>query len=141
MPPIAVGNPKLGSRSAVGGGLYSPGMDVVRAMPLLTVTGLDAALDRYVQVTGMEVVMNHGWIATLAPSGDSAAQLSLITIDPTGPVNPSASIEVDDVDAAYRAAMDAELEIVYDITNEEWGVRRFFFRDSDGNVVNVLSHM
>ena len=85
--------------------------------------------------------MNHGWIATLAPSGDSAAQLSLITIDPTGPVNPSASIGVDDVDAAYRAAMDAELEIVYEITNEEWGVRRFFFRDSDGNVVNVLSHM
>ena len=116
-------------------------MDVVRAMPLLTVTDLDAALDKYVQVTGMEVVMNHGWIATLAPSGDGAAQLSLITTDPTGPVNPSASIEVDDVDAAYRAAMDAELEIVYEITNEEWGVRRFFLRDSDGNVVNVLSHM
>ncbi|KZF11424.1 MULTISPECIES: VOC family protein [unclassified Rhodococcus (in: high G+C Gram-positive bacteria)] len=116
-------------------------MDVLRAMPLLTVTDLDAALDKYVQVTGMEVVMNHGWIATLAPAGDGAAQLSLITTDPTGPVNPSASIEVDDVDAAYRAAMDAEVEIVYEITNEEWGVRRFFFRDAGGNVVNVLSHL
>ncbi|WP_170945850.1 VOC family protein [Rhodococcus sp. 14-2483-1-2] len=116
-------------------------MDVVRAMPLLTVTDLDATLDAYVQVTGMEVVMNHGWIATLAPSGDSSAQLSLITADPTGPVNPSASIEVDDVDAAYRAAVDADLEIVYEISNEEWGVRRFFFRDAGGNVVNVLAHM
>lgn len=45
------------------------------------------------------------------------------------------------MDAAYRAAMDAELEIVYEISNEEWGVRRFFFRDSGGNVVNVLSHL
>ncbi|MGF0310854.1 glyoxalase [Rhodococcoides fascians A21d2] len=116
-------------------------MDVVRAMPLLTVTDLDATLDAYVQVTGMEVVMNHGWIATLAPAGDSSAQLSLITTDPTGPVNPSASIEVDDVDSAYRAAVDADLEIVYEITNEEWGVRRFFFRDAGGNVVNVLAHM
>jgi catechol 2,3-dioxygenase-like lactoylglutathione lyase family enzyme len=116
-------------------------MDVVRAMPLLTVTDLDAALDAYVQVTGMEVVMNHGWIATLASPGDSNAQLSLITVDPTGPVNPSASLEVDDVDAAYRAAVDAHLEIVYEITNEEWGVRRFFFRDAGGNVVNVLAHM
>ncbi len=120
---------------------YSPNMDVVRAMPLLTVTDLDATLDAYVQVTGMEVVMNHGWIATLAPTGDSSAQLSLITTDPTGPENPSASIEVDDVDSAYRAAVDADLEIVYEITNEEWGVRRFFFRDAGGNVVNVLAHM
>ncbi|TFI43193.1 glyoxalase [Rhodococcus sp. 1R11] len=116
-------------------------MDVVRAMPLLTVADLDATLDAYVQVTGMEVVMNHGWIATLASSGDSNAQLSLITTDPTGPVNPSASLEVDDVDAAYRAAVDANFEIVYEITNEEWGVRRFFFRDAGGNVVNVLAHM
>ena len=47
----------------------------------------------------------------------------------------------DDVDAAYRAAVDANLEIAYEITNEEWGVRRFFFRDAGGNVVNVLAHM
>ncbi|WP_052047245.1 MULTISPECIES: VOC family protein [Nocardiaceae] len=51
------------------------------------------------------------------------------------------SREAADVDAAYRAAMDAELEIVYEISNEEWGVRRFFFRDAGGNVVNVLAHM
>lgn len=116
-------------------------MNVVRAMPLLTVGDLDTTLDAYVQVTGMDVVMNHGWIATLAASGAGSAQLSLITTDPTGPVNPSASIEVDDVDAAYRSAVAAGLEIVYGISSEEWGVRRFFFRDSGGNVVNVLSHL
>lgn len=41
------------------------------------------------------------------------------------------------MDAAYRAAVVADLEI----SNEEWGVRRFFFRDAGGNVVNVLAHM
>ncbi|RVO04732.1 glyoxalase, partial [Sinorhizobium meliloti] len=34
----------------------------------------------------------------------------------------------------------AGVEIVYDITDESWGVRRFFLRDPFGNIVNVLSH-
>ena len=55
--------------------------------------------------------------------------------------NPSVSVEVDDVDAAYRAAVDAGLQIVHPVSDEEWGVRRFFFRDPSGNVVNVLSHL
>ena len=29
---------------------------------------------------------------------------------------------------------------VHPVTDEEWGVRRFFFRDPDGNVVNVVAH-
>jgi predicted enzyme related to lactoylglutathione lyase len=55
-------------------------------------------------------------------------------------VNPSVSIEVDDVDAAHQAALDAGLDIVHPLTDEPWGVRRFFFADPAGNVVNVLSH-
>ena len=30
--------------------------------------------------------------------------------------------------------------IVHELSDEEWGVRRFFFQDTDGNVVNLLSH-
>lgn len=116
-------------------------MDVLRVMPLLTVSDLDASVDTYVKMTGMEVVMNHGWIATLAPPGNRSIQLSLITRDATAPVNPSTSIEVDDVDAAYAEVRAAGLEIMHELSDEEWGVRRFFFRDSDGNVANVLSHL
>ena len=32
-------------------------------------------------------------------------------------------------------------EIVYPLTDEEWGVRRFFVRDPGGVVVNVMSHI
>jgi uncharacterized glyoxalase superfamily protein PhnB len=63
-----------------------------------------------------------------------------MTKDATAPVNPNVSIEVDDVDAAYQAAVDAGLTIVHPLSDEEWGVRRFFLRDGSGNVVNVLSH-
>ena len=52
-----------------------------------------------------------------------------------------ASIELDDIDAAYKIAQDNGWEIVHGLAVEEWGVRRFFVRDADGNVVNVLSHV
>ncbi len=37
------------------------------------------------------------------------------------------------------AAVAAGLRIVHPLSDEEWGVRRFFFADASGNVVNVLS--
>nr|WP_229898089.1 VOC family protein [Streptomyces finlayi] len=116
-------------------------MSALRAMPLLTVTDLDAAVAAHTRVTGMEVIMNHGWIATLAPPTDHSVQVSLITKDPTGPVNPAASIEVEDLQAALDEARAAGLEVIYGPADEEWGVRRFFYRDGDGNVVNVLAHL
>ncbi|MFD0812104.1 VOC family protein [Amycolatopsis umgeniensis] len=94
----------------------------------------------YVQVLGFEVVMDHGWIVTLADPERPEVQLSLMTHDETAPVVPAASIEVEDVDAAYAAAKASGAEIVHELTDEPWGVRRFFVRDPGGHVVNVLSH-
>lgn len=34
----------------------------------------------------------------------------------------------------------AGTEIVHPLTTEEWGVRRFFYRDPAGRVANVGSH-
>jgi uncharacterized glyoxalase superfamily protein PhnB len=50
------------------------------------------------------------------------------------------SIEVDDVDAVYDRARAAGAEIVYPLTDEEWGLRRFFVRDPNGAVINVTEH-
>jgi uncharacterized glyoxalase superfamily protein PhnB len=63
-----------------------------------------------------------------------------LTHDETAPVVPATSIEVDDVDACYAAAVRTGAAIVHPLTDEPWGVRRFFVRDPDGNVINVLSH-
>lgn len=114
-------------------------MTVSRVVPIVTVTDLDAAREAYVATLGLREVMNHGWIVTLADD-DLRHQVSLMTRDATATVNPNVSIEVDDVDAAYQAAVDAGLTIVHPLSDEEWGVRRFFFADPSGNVVNVLSH-
>ncbi|MFZ4208349.1 VOC family protein [Streptomyces sp. E2N171] len=89
---------------------------------------------------GLEEVMDHGWIMTLASPSNPTAQVSVMTGDRTAPAHPDISVEVDDVDAVYEAVRESGAEIVHPLRDEEWGVRRFFVRDPDGRVVNVLSH-
>ena len=114
-------------------------MTVVRVVPILTVPDLEVARSTYVGVLGLGEVMNLGWVATYADD-TGRHQVSVMTRDETAVVNPQVSIEVDDVDAAYDAARAAGLEIVHELRDEAWGVRRFFLRDPAGSVVNVLSH-
>lgn len=76
---------------------------------------------------------------TLADPHQPSAQISLMTHDETGPVVPAASIEVSDVDAAYEATVRSGAEIVHPLTDEPWQVRRFFVRDPDGHVLNILT--
>ncbi|MCM2414453.1 MULTISPECIES: VOC family protein [unclassified Streptomyces] len=89
---------------------------------------------------GFEEVMNHGWIMTLASPSHPAAQVSVMTADRTAPLTPDMSVEVTDVDAAHAAMVRGGAEIVYGLHDEEWGVRRFFVRDPNGRVINVLGH-
>jgi uncharacterized glyoxalase superfamily protein PhnB len=49
------------------------------------------------------------------------------------------SIEVEDVTALFSSAQAAGADIVYPLTDEAWGVRRFFVRDPNGVIINVLS--
>jgi uncharacterized glyoxalase superfamily protein PhnB len=41
---------------------------------------------------------------------------------------------------AHRRAVEAGCEIVYPLTDEPWGLRRFFVRDPNGAVINVTQH-
>ena len=41
---------------------------------------------------------------------------------------------------AYAEAQRRGFEIVHLLTEEPWGVRRFFVRAPDGNVINIVSH-
>ncbi|SFS42280.1 VOC family protein [Saccharopolyspora flava] len=115
-------------------------MRIHRVVPNLKATDLAAARDHYVRLFGFEVVMDMDWIVTLASPEDRARQFSIITEDATAPEHPDISIEVDDVDVAYAAALGSGAEIVHPLTDEPWGVRRFFHRDPSGTVVNTLSH-
>ena len=45
-----------------------------------------------------------------------------------------------DVDAAYQLALKNGVAVVWPPTDEPWGVRRFFVRAPDGNVINIAYH-
>ena len=51
------------------------------------------------------------------------------------------NVEVADVDEVHARAIRQRLEIVYPLTDEPWGVRRFFVVDPNGTVLNILSHI
>jgi catechol 2,3-dioxygenase-like lactoylglutathione lyase family enzyme len=95
----------------------------------------------YAEVLGLEVVMDLGWIVTFAAPDNPTAQISVMRQDASASVQPDVSIEVDDVDAAHAAAQRLGCEIVHPLTDEPWGVRRFFVRDPNGKVLNILSHL
>jgi predicted enzyme related to lactoylglutathione lyase len=115
-------------------------MGVRRVVPDFQADDPAASREFYAEVLGLEVAMDLGWIVTFAARGNAAAQISLMQRDASASVQPDASIEVDDVDAAHAAAQRLGCEIVHPLTDEPWGVRRFFVRDPNGKVLNILSH-
>jgi predicted enzyme related to lactoylglutathione lyase len=115
-------------------------MAVKRIVPDLHSDDPAASRAFYEYVLGLELAMDLGWITTFAAPGNPELQLSVLRQDASATVQPDVSIEVDDVDAAHAAAVRMGCEIVHPLTDEPWGVRRFFVRDPSGTVLNVLSH-
>ena len=115
-------------------------MQIRRCMPDLPVADTNRAKEFYVDVLGLEIGMDMEWIVTFVSPDNETAQVSVMENDETARTRPNVTIEVEDVDAVYREAEGRGYEIVHPLTNESWGVRRFFVRDRDGNVVNVMKH-
>jgi predicted enzyme related to lactoylglutathione lyase len=112
-------------------------MAVKRIKPNILSDRFDESRLFYNAVIGLEGGDGLDWILFF---GTDEAQLSVMKLDIKAHVHPEASIEVDDVDAVYERALAAGAEIVYPITDEDWGLRRFFVRDPNGAVINVTEH-
>ncbi|WP_225725161.1 MULTISPECIES: VOC family protein [unclassified Nocardia] len=113
-------------------------MTIRRAVPDIHTADL-AASRAFYRLLGFEEVMDLGWVVTMASPTNPTAQVILIDAKTEAP-QPDMSVEVDDVDAIHAAAQAAGSEIVYPLRDEPWGVRRFFVRDPNGKIVNVVSH-
>lgn len=114
-------------------------MRVVRIIPDLSVDSIAAADEFYGGFLGLErQEMGLDWVTRyLAPSG---ASLQLLTHDASAVDVPVISIAVDDVDEAHEEALRRGYDIVHPLTTEPWGVRRFFVRTPDGQVLNIVRH-
>jgi len=107
----------------------------------LNVLDIEEARQFYTGYLGLSVEeMNLGWVARFT-TPDGRATVQLVSGDATSPVSSALSIHVgDEVEAAYDEAQRRGFEIVYPLTTEPWGVRRFFVRAPDGTVINIVSH-
>lgn len=115
-------------------------MKVKRIVSNIPTKKISAAKRFYQGVLGLEVLMDHGWIATYGSGSKMTVQISFASEGGSGTPVPDLSIEVDDVDEAHKRMKKARFKIIYPITDEPWGVRRFFVQDPFGKLVNILSH-
>lgn len=115
-------------------------MTVLRIVPNIATGEPHLLRDFYQRVFGLDPVMDHGWIVTLAGHAGGPPQLSVASEGGSGAPVPHLSIEVDDLDAVLAAAKGAGAPIRYGPISEPWGVRRFFVQDPAGTVINVLAH-
>ena len=116
-------------------------MRVTRVIANLPVADIATARDFYTDYLGLSVEgFNLGWVARYqSPDGNAVVQL--VTGDATAPEDSVISVHVGaDVGEAYEEAKRRGYEIVHPLTEEAWGLRRFFVRAPDGNVINMAGH-
>ena len=84
--------------------------------------------------------MDFGWITTSQAENTAPIQLSTASEGGSGTAVPKLSIEVDNLEDVLKRAEDAGIKIEYGPVDEPWGVRRFYIRDPENNLLNILSH-
>jgi predicted enzyme related to lactoylglutathione lyase len=112
---------------------------VKRIKPNILSNDFEASRAFYNSVIGLGGGSGLDWILFFG-TDQREVQLSVMALDINAHVHADVSIEVDDVDEVYERAVTAGADIVYPMTNEPWGLRRFFVRDPNGAVINVTQH-
>ena len=115
-------------------------MAVTRIVANLTAPDPMALARFYKEVFELELAFDMGWIAFLSREATQKIELHTASEGGSGTEIPVISIGVEDLDAAEAAVRAAGAEVVYGPDEESWGVRRFYFRDPAGNLVNVVDH-
>ncbi|WP_264210700.1 VOC family protein [Leisingera thetidis] len=115
-------------------------MTVKRIVANLPAAEVCEVQDFYTRLFDLDIVMDHGWIVTLASGTAASVQISIASHGGSGTPVPDLSIEVDDVDTVFARAESLGIDIVYGPADEPWGVRRFYVRDPAGKLLNVLAH-
>jgi predicted enzyme related to lactoylglutathione lyase len=115
-------------------------MSIRRIVPNINAANPSTSKPFYEGVLGLVTAMDMGWIITFASPSNPTAQISVVASDTRDEPHADISVEVGDVDACHTPAQQHGCSIVYPLTDEPWGVRRFFVRDPNGLIVNVVSH-
>ena len=116
-------------------------MNIRRVVPDIRSRQMDESRAFYVDFLGFNVAMDMGFITTFVAPGNPTSQINVLHDDGSSALLPNVSIEVEDVDKVYADATARGLKIAYPLTDEPWGVRRFFVVDPSGTILNIMSHL
>jgi catechol 2,3-dioxygenase-like lactoylglutathione lyase family enzyme len=115
-------------------------MAVKRIVSNVATRQIGDAVAFYTNILGLHVMMDLGWIVTLAADDLAVSQVSFATEGGSGTPVPDLSIEVDNISEVHQQVVAAGLPIEYGPVTEPWGVRRFYVRDPCGRLLNILTH-
>lgn len=113
---------------------------VKRIVTNINTNQIKEARSFYSDVLGLDLLMDHGWIATYGTNETMEVQISFASQGGSQTEVPDISIEVDDVDEVLERMKIAGFTIEYGPTDEPWGVRRFYVRDPFNRLINILAH-
>jgi catechol 2,3-dioxygenase-like lactoylglutathione lyase family enzyme len=116
-------------------------MSIRRIVPDIKSRRLAESRAFYVDFLGLELAMDLGFVMTFVSPSNPTAQINVVRDDRGSTPMPDISVEVADVNEVHTRAVARGLDIVYPLTDEPWGVRRFFVVDPNGKILNVLSHL
>jgi predicted enzyme related to lactoylglutathione lyase len=115
-------------------------MVVTRIVANLPTSDPEALARFYSECFGLDFQLDMGWIAFLTSKSSQTVELHTASQGGSGTDLPVISIGVDNIDEAEASVRAFGAEIVYGPVNESWGLRRFYFRDPAGNLVNVVDN-
>jgi catechol 2,3-dioxygenase-like lactoylglutathione lyase family enzyme len=120
-------------------------VQIRRAMPVIKTERAAEARAFYEGFLGFRVAMDEDGMLMLASTSVPTTQVivawpSAKAVDPEL-LTVDISIEVADVEAAHQTAVAEGIEIVRELRDEPWGIRRFFVRDPQGRIINIASHL
>ena len=115
-------------------------MTVIRIVPNLNARDPVGLAAFYRQAFGLEQPFEMGWIAFLETRGSQKIEMHTASQGGSDTDLPAISIEVDDLEQTERAVRNAGGTVVYGPVDEPWGLRRFYMRDPENNLINVLSN-
>ena len=113
---------------------------VKRIVSNVATSDVDKASAFYIEILGLKVLMDLGWIRTYGSNSEMTIQVSVMSEGGSGTAVPDMSIEVDNLDEALVRVRKAGIAIEYGPATEPWGVRRFYVRDPFGKLINILQH-
>ena len=121
--------------------------------PLVTTSALTEVRDFYVSHFGFDVAFEASWfiyLVGLAENGTRGATLAFMHPNhPSNPPGPESfnglgmilTVEVSDAAAVFETFKQRNAPIVYPLTDEKWGQRRFMTRDPAGVLVDVVQQI